>query len=370
MKKIVFGITSLGVGGAERVLLDIVNELDKEYNITLFTLYSGGAFEKELSEKISLISLNKNTYEDLGTIKKRLIPLYILICGKSIYKKYIKDKYDIEISFLEGPITRLFRHKSSAKKIAWIHTDISKIFGSGIKASIKKKVDKGIYKKYDKIVFVSKDSKEKFNNLYKTEEEVLKKEEIIYNYINKERILEKASEDIEKIDIEENKTSIVTVARLVKPKAIDRFIRVHKKLIEEGFIHNVYIIGDGPEKDNLQKELKHLKVEETFKLLGQKENPYPYMKKTDYFALLSEYEGYGMVIEEAKILNKNIIITNTGAKEAIEGYNKSITVENNEEAIYEGLKQILSNNIVFNNKENVYDNSNLLEEVKRIIEVE
>ena len=70
MKKIVFGITSLGVGGAERVLLDIVNELDKEYNITLFTLYSGGAFEKELSEKISLISLNKNTYEDLGTIKK------------------------------------------------------------------------------------------------------------------------------------------------------------------------------------------------------------------------------------------------------------------------------------------------------------
>ena len=369
MKKIVFGITSLGVGGAERVLLDIVNELDEKYDITLFTLYSGGAFEKELSEKIKLISLNKSTYEDLGAIKKRLIPLYILICGKSIYKKYIKDKYDVEISFLEGPITRLFRHKSIAKKIAWIHTDISKIFGRGIKAKIKKKVDKGIYKKYDKIVFVSIDSKEKFNDLYETEE-FLKNEEIIYNYINKERILKKASEDTEKIDIEENKTSIVTVARLVKPKAIDRFIKVHKKLIEEGFIHNVYIIGDGPEKDNLEKQIKDLKVEETFKLLGQKENPYPYIKKTDYFALLSEYEGYGMVIEESKILNKNIIITNTGAKEAIEGYDKSIIVENNEEAIYEGLKQILSNNIVFNNKENVYDNSNLLEEVKRIIEVE
>ena len=101
--------------------------------------------------------------------------------------------------------------------------------------------------------------------------------------------------------------------------------------------------------------------------MGKQENPYPYVKQADYFALLSYFEGYGMVIDEAKILNKNIIITNTAAKEAVEDYPKKIILENNETAIYEGLKQILQKKVTFEQAETKYDNKFILEKIEKLL---
>ena len=117
MKKIVFGITSLGIGGAERVLVDIANKLKDEYDITIFTLYKDGAFEKELDSKIKLMSVYDRPYEKMSKFKRKLIPIYVFICGKFIFNKYVKGKYDTEVAFLEGPITRLFKFKDNSKKI-------------------------------------------------------------------------------------------------------------------------------------------------------------------------------------------------------------------------------------------------------------
>ena len=180
----------------------------------------------------------------------------------------------------------------------WIHNDISKVFGKGLKAKLKLYIDKTNYKKYDKIIFVSNDNKKAFNNLYKING-IEKKEEVIYNYINKERILEKSNVELGQEYIESSIPSIITVTRLTKQKAIDRLINVHKKLISEKIYHNIYVIGDGPEKENLEKQIKELGVQSSFKLMGKRENPYPYVKRADYFALLSNFEGYGMVVDEA-----------------------------------------------------------------------
>ena len=367
MKKIVFGITSLGIGGAERVLVDIVNKLQNEYDITIFTLYGKGAFEKELSKNIKLIRLYDNTYEEMSKLKKRIIPIKVLISGKSIYKKYIQGKFDVEIAFLEGPITRIFKSGKANKKIVWVHNDIAKVFGENFKARLKLKVDKKIYSKYDKIVFVSQDTKNSFNKLYGTIPNLSQKEEVIYNYIDKDRIIEKSKAQIGQEYIDKSCPSIITVARLVEQKAIDRLINVHKRLIDDGIFHNIYVIGDGPEKENLLKQVKELNVEDTFKLMGKRENPYPYIKRADYFALLSKFEGYGMVIDEAKILNKKIIITDTAAKEAVKGYSQKIILQNTEDAIYEGLKQVILKNVVFDDSESVFDNELLLEEIKKMI---
>ena len=167
-----------------------------------------------------------------------------------------------------------------------------------------------------------------------------------------------------------NSINFLTVCRLVKQKAIDRFIRVHSKLIKQGLKHKVYIIGDGPEKENLQKLIKQENVEDTFILLGKKENPYPYIKNANYFCLLSEFEGYGMVLEEAKILNKPIIITNTAARECIENYPKALILENSEDEIYDGLYKLLNDNDdkIFNNTQTntEYDNT---EKLQKIIEL-
>ena len=367
MKKIVFGITSLGIGGAERVLVDIANKLQEKYDITIFTLYGNGAFENQLNKNVKIIKLYNNSYEEMSKFKKKIIPIYILKSGKSLYKKYIDGNFDIEIAFLEGPITRLFKFGKADKKIAWIHNDISKVFGEGFKAKLKLKIDKKIYSKYNKLIFVSNDNKESFNKLYQ-DNNLKEKEEVIYNYIDKSRIIEKSNIEVGQEYIDKNEPSIITVARLVKQKAIDRLINVHKRLIDEGIIHKIYVIGDGPERENLEKQIKELNVIDTFKLMGQRENPYPYIKKADYFALLSEFEGYGMVIDEAKILNKNIIITNTAAKEAVNGYSKKIILENTENAIFEGLKQVLQKNVIFEENKIEYDNEFLIQKIEKLFE--
>ena len=115
--------------------------------------------------------------------------------------------------------------------------------------------------------------------------------------------------------------------------------------------------------------VQELNVEKTFIFLGKKENPYPYMKKANYIALLSYYEGYGMVIEEAKILNKPVVITDTAAKEAVRGYDRSLILKNDEDSIFEGLKKLYTGKYSFLNKNSSYnyDNKYILEEIKKIL---
>lgn len=376
MKKILFGITSLTLGGAERVLVDLANALCDKYEITIFTIYAKGELEKQLNNKIKLKSLYDEAYLELSPLKRKfVVPLEVLLLKKKIYKKYIKDNYDVEIAFLEGPITRLFSiNNKNTKKIAWIHNDITKVFGNGLKSKLKKILDKRIYSKYDTIVFVSEDNLKKFNKEYKDIRnkylEPIKKE-VIYNYIDKENIIKKAEEKNDDIVFNKDRINFVTVARLVEQKGIDRLIEIHSRLIKNGLKHNFYIIGDGPEKEKLEILIKKQKIEETFKLLGKKENPYPYIKKADYFCLLSRFEGYGMVLEEAKILDKPIIITDTAAREAVENYENARIFKNTEDGIYNGLENIILNN----NKEKLkndnkfeYDNKNIIEKIERLME--
>lgn len=370
MKKVLFGITSLTLGGAERVLVDLSNALCEVFDITIFTIYANGELEKQLSNKVKLKSLYNIRYNDLSKLQKHFtVPLKILFSKNKIYNKIIKQDYDTEIAFLEGPISRLFSVKNSnTDKIAWIHNDISLVFGNGIKSKLKRKIDKKIYSQYDKLVFVSKDNLEKFEETYNGQEIKNISKKVIYNYIDKNAIIEK-SKTTTIIKFDKNEINFVTVARLTNQKGIDRLINVHRKLIENGFKHKFYVIGDGPEKEKLEKMIKENGIENSFYLLGKKENPYPYIKQASYFCLLSKYEGYGMVLEEAKILNKSIVITNTAAREAVLNYKNSLILENTENAIYEGLKQIIQkDNKETDDNKTEYDNTKIIGQVVELIE--
>ena len=362
MKKLLFGITSLTIGGAERVLVDLANELCDKYEITIFTIYPKGEFEKNLSPKIKLKSLYNKQYKELNKIEKIVVPLQVWLQHKNIYKKHIKNDYDIEIAFLEGAITRLFSTKNHKTiKMAWIHNDISKVFGNSIKSKVKRIIDKKIYSKYDKLIFVSKDNIEKFEQVYKN----TVPKEVIYNYINTEKVIAQ-SRELSDVQFDKNIVNFVTVARLVQQKALDRLIKVHSKLINQGFQHNFYVIGEGPEKDKLQKMINDNHVQGTFKLLGKRENPYPYIKQADYFCLLSYFEGYGMVVEEAKILSKQILITDTAAREVVKDYENAQIFENSEEGIYEGLKNSIKKNKI-NDIENHYNNQYIIEKIIELV---
>ncbi len=371
MKKIIFGITGLTLGGAERVLVDISNRLVEKYDVTIFTIYANGELEEELDKRVHRISLYDFKYSQLRGMKKRIVPIKVLFNKRKIFNKYIdNEKYFAQIAFLEGPVTRIFsvKSKNGANKIAWIHNDMSKVFGKGIKSKIKRVIDRNIYEKYDTLAFVSIDNLDKFNKLY--DDMDLPHETVINNYINSERILKLAKEPIEDVFKKED-VNIVQVSRLVEQKAIDRLIRVHSKLMKKGFKHKIFIVGDGPLKEKLEKQIEKLGIKDSFILLDAKQNPYPYIQNADYFGLFSNFEGYPMVIEEAKILRKYILATNTATREALINYSKfSQIVDNNEEGIEQAIKFAISNkgNVKKMQNSYTYDNDRIINKITKIID--
>ena len=184
------------------------------------------------------------------------------------------------------------------------------------------------------------------------------------NKMDNERVIAKSKEIIE-LPYDNKDVNFVTVCRLSNQKALDRYVKVHAKLEKEGVHSKVYIVGDGPERENLEELIKEYKVSDSFILVGEKENPYPYIKKADYFCLLSYYEGYGMVVEEAKILDQNIIITDTAAKEGVAGYKKAVVIGNTEEDIYNGLKKTLSGEELKNMEKQESDENKVMKSNER-----
>lgn len=365
VKKVLFGITGLTLGGAERVLVDLANELSNDLDITIFTIYGKGEFEKELSSKVKLVNMIEKRYDNLSKMQKIWMSFKLFFFKKSIYKKYVNNDYNVEIAFLEGPITRLFSvHNSNTKKIAWVHNDIGQVFGKNIKAKIKKILDKKCYSQYNNIVFVSNDNLEQFKKIYNLDNDKI----VINNYISAKRVLDKATIQCDYL-FDDKQIKFLTVARLTEQKAIDRLIKVHSQLINDGIFHKFYVIGDGPEKNKLEKIINDNHVKDTFVLLGKKENPYPYMKKCDIFALLSYYEGLPMTILEAKILNKPILITNTAAREAILGYNRAIITDNTEDGVYKGIKDCIDKLKEWSKAEKnwQYNNDYIIKQIEKLV---
>ena len=111
LKKIIFGITSLTIGGAERVLVDLANRLSMEYSVTVFTIYDGGELKKELNSNIKKIALYRKPYKEFTKVEKIKASLKLILYKNKIYEAIMKRGFDTEIAFLEGHITRLFAVK-------------------------------------------------------------------------------------------------------------------------------------------------------------------------------------------------------------------------------------------------------------------
>lgn len=363
MKKIVFGITNLSLGGAERVLVDICNQLVKKYDITILTLYPNGEFESQLDKKVKINSIYDKEYNKFNKLSKIKISIDMLSKAKrkQIYDKYIRNKYDVVVAFLEGPITWIFSEDDNVRKIVWVHNDIASVFGKGKKAQAKQKLNEECYKKFDEIVFVSKQNLDIFKDYFK-DNSVNKR--VIYNYLDYDLVLKKAEKE-EAPEIDKTSISFVQVSRLVEQKAVMRLLLVHNKLIKDGYKHKIYIVGDGDLREEIQNKIDELKLNDSFILLGKKTNPYPYIKKGNYFMLTSYYEGYPMVLLEAKALNKFIMITDSASRETLIDYNNSLIVDNNEQGIYDGIKKLCNNEI---KKVKEKDNSNK-EIIKSIIDL-
>lgn len=371
-KKVLFLIHTLQIGGAEKVLVNLVNKLNQQkYDITVMTVINAGAFRKKLNknihyktifdikflskEKESTKSNNQNSgnlFSKTSRIKNILASLYKFFwrnvnCEK-IYNKYVKDDYDVEVAFLEGVASKIIANSTNkeAKKIAWLHVDL--INETKTERFFKNDEDeKNNYHKFDKIVGVSKYVVEQAIKKYQLNPD---KTIVRYNPIDKDDIENKANE---KIDIEKKQFTMISIGRLSIQKGYDRLLKVVKKLNNDKLKFDLWIIGVGAEEEKLKKYIQENNLTNV-KLLGYKSNPYKYINVADMFVCSSRAEGFSTVVSEAVILEKPIVTTECSGMREILGKNSEygLICENNEEALYIALKDILSNKEKFNYYQN------------------
>lgn len=332
MIKILFFIENLSGGGAEKVLQNLVNNMDKEkFDITVQTVWREDS-EKYLNENIRYKYIYP-CYSKLNNYKYRFNVLL-----KTIYPRYIKDSYDIEVAYLECGATKVISTSTNknAKKIAWVHCDLSKKI-SNINDFKKKSVN--WYKKFDKVVCVSQDVEKSFKSIYGDEFDT----EVIYNVIDDYSIKEKADETTDDYSFDKKYPTIVSVGRLSNQKRFDRLIEAHKMLLDNGIMNSLLIIGEGNEREGLEQFIISSGVQSTVTLAGFRSNPYPYIKKADLLVCSSDYEGFSSFVAEGLILGKAIVTTDcNGMKELLGNSQYGVITECDAKVLSKGIKELLT----------------------------
>lgn len=335
MKKILFFIPNLMHGGAEKVLVNLVNNLDKEkYDITLQTIFDEGVNKKYLNKNIKYKYIFKNLFRGSTTLFKLFKPEFL-------YRHLIKDEYDIVISYLEGPTARIISGcPYESKKISWIHIEMNDIkkFSNGFRNV---EEAKECYNKFDKIICVSNNVKEEFSKVSGLDSNNM---EVLYNTNETDYILEKSKETVDDVNFDKNTINICSVGKIIGTKGYDRLAKVHKRLKEENINHHIYILGIGEDQKKIEKYLRENNLKDTFTFIGFRDNPYKYVSKCDLFICSSLREGFSTSVTESLIVGTPVVSTLCSGAYELLGYENEygIVVENSEEGIYEGLKKLLN----------------------------
>lgn len=349
MKKILFVIESLGGGGAEKVLTTIVKHLDKKkFDVTVLLVVETGVYVEEVKKYCKVQSMLPD-YEKLKNsfdrIKYKLDYKFIYTANvKKVYARYVKDKYDVEIAFVEGYATKFVMGSPNhnSKKLCWVHIDMEKNpYADQYFKSIEE--EKNVYKKYDKIICVSYSVKEVLEQKFGLEDKIT----VMYNPLDSEEIQKKS---VEKIPCSNTtKLRMVTIGRLEEQKGYDRLIRAIGKIKQETPNFQLWILGEGSMKHELEYliEENHLKNEVV--LLGFQKNPYKWIAASDIFVCTSRAEGFSLAIAEAMILGIPILSVDCSGPNELLDYGKyGILIDNTDEEIFLMLQALICENVDLN----------------------
>ncbi|KAB7708177.1 glycosyltransferase [Bacillus aerolatus] len=372
MKKVLFVIDSLNSGGAEKSLVSLLALFNyQKYDVDLLMFSPSGLYLPLLHEKVNLLDVPNyfmTQHNDIRSLfkNKKFKELFIRIgisCSlrNPFYKKHmhsaqiswkwikkgidqIKKEYDIAIAYSQGTPTYFVAEKVIAKKkICWINTDYKV-------APYNKNFDEKYYEQYDNVIAVSDHNKAVFVNEMPG---IVKKTSVIYDIVSPSLIKSMASSFGGFTDNFDG-LRILTIGRLVDVKGYDLAIKACFKLKQQGYKIKWYAIGEGNLKSKLETMIREYQLEDTFILLGIKRNPYVFLKQCDIYVQPSRFEGYGLAIAEARILQKPIVATNfTVVTNQIKNKENGLIVDMNSESISIGIKEIIKNR---NLREYLYEN--------------
>ena len=368
MKNILFVMPSLGSGGAEKSLVNLLNLIDYEkYAVDLLLFKREGLFLSQIPKEVRLLqptdSLQYAYKIDIGMFSSVSGIKAVILRGTStfickclykenarqqrwikFYKRYLsnlEEEYDIAIGFLEGDASYYVIDKVNAKKkILWIHNDFNEI---------KKYEDAKIYEKYfqkaDSVVSIS----DKCVQILKQNYPAMVNKFYCLPNLTSGSLLKKMSEEFEVSEFEKNQFNVLSIGRLTRQKGYDFAIDAVKILKEKYSDIHWWIIGAGELEEQLKKQVKDNDLEEYITFLGLRANPYPYIRSCDLLVQPSRWEGKSVVLDEAKILAKPILATNYSTiKDQLKDKKEGLITDISPNAIAEGIIELRENPQLYN----------------------
>lgn len=385
MKKILFVVDENRRGGVSVALKDILLSVDAEkYDIDLLILHDQNEMLKDLPDNINVLygtpffdSIDYTLSQILKTknirlilkkiriiigLKTGLIRFFILNERRKILKEQL---YDVEIAAKDGFPAVFSAFGNSKRKVHWLHSEYKENNSNSKYLWLFKK----IMPQFDDIIAVSKGVEKQFNRIYHMES----KTTVIRNLIMVDTIREKGSDSPVCYNVE--KVNVVLVGRCHPDKGYDRMLQVTKKMNDNNELTGLqfYIVGDGPQKTDLERFVENNNLEHCVKFYGMVENPYRYMINADYVFLPSINESFGLVAVEAQVLGVPVVATKNAATESIINNGKTgVVIENSEEGIEIGIRAMRNRQGLIQFKKNLknydYDNTESIRKINEILE--
>lgn len=343
-RNVLFIMPAMLNGGAEKVLIDILKNFDyTKYNVSLLLECKEGPYINDIPDEVELIYLHKKNlwierfYRYMIMLHCKWL-VYQVLCRLPLLWSLKERRFDTIVSFMEGMAVRIhsYIYDKADRNISWVHIDFKKKHWS-LDFFSDEQEEYECYQKMDKIIFVSRDAKDKFKEIFKFDDYKL---EVVYNLIDCDEIKKLADSKI----VEKKKFTICMVGRLNQQKRYDRALEVACKLKETGYNLEFWVLGDGEQMTKLRDKVKEYDLEDYFFLKGFIKPPYPYMKQSDILLISSESEGFSLVACEAFCLGVPVVSTKTsGPTELIKSSKAGLLVNENIDDIYMGLKYMIDN---------------------------
>ena len=333
MKKILFLIHDLGQGGAEKVLVNLVNNMDRsKFDISVTALFGGGVNEQFLASDIHFRAVFPKEVPGNSKLMKLLTPA-------QLHRMCVKEHYDIEVSYLEGPSARVISgcEDANTKLISWIHVEqhtMERLSGS----FRSEREARECYDRFDQTVCVSQYVHDDFCRILNFKKPC----RVLYNTVESDKILANASDAAPEL-MDDGKIRLMAVGTLKKSKGYMRLLSIIKRLHDEKYPVQLYILGIGPLQQEMERYIQANNLQEAVTLLGYQTNPYKYVSKCDLFVCASFAEGFSTAATEALIVGTPVCTVEvSGMEEMLGTHNEwGIVTENSEEALYQGIKDLL-----------------------------
>ena len=400
MVKVLFVISALEAGGAEKSLINLLNLFDyNRYQVDLLLFKKEGIFMDQIPEEVRIIEAPDDLFylynihgrqikhalgafpsiiaRITGTIYRNYFVRNKSYPGTQIrwnkfYKKHISifnDEYDIAISYMHGEVMYYVAEKIKArKKITWVHNDYRAL-------KLKPETDYPYLCSFDKIATISDECVDILTQVFPQ----IKDKVVSIPNLTSSSLIRKRAElyypEEYKDSCNANKVIILSIGRLNYQKGFDIAIKIAAEMKKRGLQFVWYIIGQGTEQEHLTELINQFGLKEEFVLLGIRENPYPYIKNADIIAQPSRYEGKSVVIDEAKILHKPIVVSDYATvRDQITNENEVIISKLEVENFAEALEKLIQSKDLRDNYEEYlnqheYGNDSMVEMYYKLMEI-